>query len=53
VLRRGYTITSRKKDGAPLRSAAELKPGDKIVTRFADGQTESVVEDTKQLSLFD
>jgi exodeoxyribonuclease VII large subunit len=53
VLRRGYTITSRKKDGIPLKSAANLKPGDKIVTRFADGQTESVVEDTNQMSLFE
>jgi exodeoxyribonuclease VII large subunit len=53
VLRRGYTITSRKKDGLPLRSAATLKPGDKLITRFADGQTESVVEDTSQMSLFE
>lgn len=53
VLRRGYTITSRKKGGMPLRSAAEVKPGDKLVTRFADGQVESIVEDSKQLSLFD
>jgi exodeoxyribonuclease VII large subunit len=53
VLERGYTITSRKKDGLPLTSAADLKPGDKIITRFADGQTESVIEDSRQLSLFE
>lgn len=53
VLRRGYTMTSRKKDGLPLRSAAQVKPGDKLITRFADGQVESVVEDSRQLSLFD
>jgi exodeoxyribonuclease VII large subunit len=53
VLRRGYTITARKKDAIPLRSAADLKPGEKIITRFADGQTESVVQDTNQMSLFD
>lgn len=53
VLRRGYTITSRKKGGMPLRSAAEVKPGEKLVTRFADGQVESIVQDSKQLSLFD
>lgn len=53
ALRRGYTMTSRKKDGQPLRSAAQVKPGDKLITRFADGQVESVVEDSRQLSLFD
>lgn len=53
VLRRGYTITTRKKDGLPLRNAAQVKPGDKLVTRFADGQVESVAGDSKQLSLFD
>ena len=53
VLRRGYTMTTRKKDGLPLRSAAQVKPGDKLVTRFADGEVASVVEDSKQLSLFE
>ena len=53
VLRRGYTITTRKKDGLPLRNAAQVKPGDKLLTRFADGQVESVAGDSKQLSLFD
>lgn len=53
VLARGYTMTSRKKDGVPLRAAAQLKPGDKIVTHFADGQVESTVDDSKQLSLFE
>ena len=53
VLGRGYTMTLRKKDGQPVRAAAQLKPGDKVVTRFADGQVESTVNDSKQLSLFD
>jgi exodeoxyribonuclease VII large subunit len=53
VLSRGYTITLRKKDGQPLRSAAQLQRGDKLLTRFADGQVESTVNDSKQLSLFD
>ncbi|HXE52313.1 MAG TPA: exodeoxyribonuclease VII large subunit [Tepidisphaeraceae bacterium] len=53
VLRRGYTMTTRKKDGATLRSAAQLGTGEKIVTHFADGQVESTVNDSKQLSLFD
>lgn len=53
VLSRGYTITAKKKDGIPVRSAAQLKPGDRLVTRFVDGQAESTVEDSRQLSLFD
>jgi exodeoxyribonuclease VII large subunit len=53
VLGRGYTMTLRKKDAQPLRSASQLHRGDKILTRFADGQVESVVGDSRQLSLFD
>lgn len=53
VLSRGYTMTLRKKDAQPLRSASQLRPADKILTRFADGQVESIVEDSRQLSLFD
>jgi exodeoxyribonuclease VII large subunit len=53
VLRRGYTITTRKRGGAIVRSAAELRVGDRIVTRFADGAAESAVSDSKQLSLFE
>lgn len=53
VLGRGYTITFRKKGGQPLRSAAQLQPGEKILTRFADGEVESAVNDSRQLSLFD
>jgi exodeoxyribonuclease VII large subunit len=52
VLRRGYTITTRKKDGTPLRSAADAKIGERLVTRFADGTIESTVEDPKQPRLF-
>jgi len=53
VLTRGYTITARKKDGLPVRSASQLKPGDKLLTRFVDGKVESIVEDSTQLSLFE
>ena len=53
VLGRGYTMTLRKKDSQPIRTAAQLKPGDRILTRFADGQVESTVDDSKQLSLFE
>src|SRR6185312_6093566 len=47
VLRRGYTMTIRKKDGAVLRSAEQVKPGDKLVTRFSDGQVESTANDSR------
>jgi exodeoxyribonuclease VII large subunit len=53
VLKRGYTITTLKKSGAILRSSAKLSPGDRLLTRFADGQAESIVEDSKQLPLFE
>ncbi|HSU69377.1 MAG TPA: exodeoxyribonuclease VII large subunit, partial [Tepidisphaeraceae bacterium] len=53
VLQRGYSITKRKKDGVTLRQASQVKPGEKIITRFADGELESTVQDSKQLSLFE
>ena len=48
VLRRGYTITIRKRDGRILRSTAEVRPGDRMITRFADGQVEWTAEDPRQ-----
>jgi exodeoxyribonuclease VII large subunit len=53
VLRRGYTITTAKKGGAILRSVKDVKTGDTLVTRFSDGQVESVAEDQQQPKLFD
>lgn len=53
VLGRGYTITTLKKTGQILRAAAGLKPGDRLSTRFADGQSESIVQDSRQLPLFE
>ncbi len=52
VLRRGYSITMRKRTGELVRSASQVKPGDRMVTRFADGQVEWTAEDSKQLPLF-
>jgi exodeoxyribonuclease VII large subunit len=52
VLRRGYTITTRRKDGMPLRHAADAKIGERLQTRFADGTIESTVEDPNQPKLF-
>jgi exodeoxyribonuclease VII large subunit len=53
VLSRGYSITTLKRGGTVIRSAAQVKPGDALITRLADGQIESTVEDTRQLRLFD
>jgi exodeoxyribonuclease VII large subunit len=53
VLRRGYSITTIKKSGAILRSARQVKEGDRIVTRLADGTSESIVQDTRQMGLFE
>jgi exodeoxyribonuclease VII large subunit len=53
VLRRGYSLTTLKKNGAVVRNAKSLKVGEKLVTRFADGQVESTVVDSRQLPLFE
>lgn len=52
VLRRGYSITSLKRDGAIVRDPAQVRPGDTLVTRLADGTIESTASDPKQPSLF-
>ena len=44
ILDRGYSITQRA-DGAPVRSASDVTPGDRIQTRLADGVVRSVVDD--------
>ncbi|HEX4055696.1 MAG TPA: exodeoxyribonuclease VII large subunit [Tepidisphaeraceae bacterium] len=53
VLNRGYTITTLKKTGQILRSSAAVISGDRVTTRFADGETESIVQDSRQMSLFE
>ena len=45
TMRRGFTVT--RVDGHAVYSKAELRPGDNIVTYFADGTVESVVEGNK------
>lgn len=42
TLRRGFSITL--KDGKTVRSAQELRDGNRITTRFEDGEVDSVVE---------
>jgi exodeoxyribonuclease VII large subunit len=53
VLQRGYSITTRKKDGAIVRSPKDVKAGERIVTRVADGEIESRVDDPNQPRLFE
>jgi exodeoxyribonuclease VII large subunit len=53
VLKRGYSMTTLKKSGKIVRAAAQVKTGDRLVTRFADGTVESVAEDQQQLPLFE
>jgi exodeoxyribonuclease VII large subunit len=53
VLSRGYTITTLKKTGEILRDSTIAKAGDRLLTRFADGQTESIVQDSRQMALFE
>jgi len=52
VLKRGYTITTVKRGDGPLKSASQIKGGETLVTRFVDGEVESVAEDPKQPKLF-
>lgn len=42
LLRRGYSLTLR--EGRPVMRAADLHPGDEIVTRLAEGEVRSVVK---------
>ena len=44
VLARGYSLTQRAADGRIVRDAAELEPGDEIVTRFGKGSAASRVD---------
>lgn len=53
VLQRGYSITYQKKTGDVIRSVKQLKAGEKMVTRVADGEIESITEDSKQPGLFE
>jgi exodeoxyribonuclease VII large subunit len=50
VLRRGYSMTHRARDGGLLRDANDVPAGERIVTRLAIGEIESVVEETKKVN---
>jgi exodeoxyribonuclease VII large subunit len=47
ILNRGYSITTRLADGAIIKDAAGLKPGDRVETRLGEGKFVSAVEEIK------
>ncbi|MEQ9616475.1 MAG: exodeoxyribonuclease VII large subunit [Phycisphaerales bacterium] len=47
VLARGYSVTTRA-DGSAVRSSADVKPGETITTRVADGSFSSTVNDASR-----
>lgn len=51
VLKRGYSVTTLK-NGQLVRSAKDVKRGDVLITRLADGTVESTAKDPKQPELF-
>jgi exodeoxyribonuclease VII large subunit len=44
VLKRGYSLTQRADSEQVIRSAADVQPGDELITRVAQGQIVSRVE---------
>jgi exodeoxyribonuclease VII large subunit len=44
VLRRGYSLTRTEADRAVVRSASQVKPGDRLVTHLSSGRVYSRVE---------
>ena len=49
VLSRGYAMVMHH--GLPVKSTAQLSPGDRVTLRFADGQVDAVVGATEQEEL--
>jgi exodeoxyribonuclease VII large subunit len=47
VLARGYSLTCKEADGAVLRDAGEVQPGERVMTRLQQGQIISRVEQTR------
>jgi exodeoxyribonuclease VII large subunit len=47
VLARGYSLTTRERDGLLIRRAGDLRRGERVVTRFAEGSVVSRVEEVR------
>jgi len=45
VLERGYSVTHRERDGAVIKEASDVKPGERIVTRLHKGKLIARVEE--------
>lgn len=48
VLARGYSVTLRERDGAVVRDANVISVGERLRTRYGNGQSVSVVESVEQ-----
>jgi exodeoxyribonuclease VII large subunit len=48
ILSRGYSITRKLPEGAILKDAAAVKPGDRLSTKLYRGEVHSRVEDTER-----
>jgi exodeoxyribonuclease VII large subunit len=53
ILQRGYSITVIKKTGEIVKAASQVKGGEKLVTKVADGVIESIAKDPRQRELFE
>lgn len=53
VLKRGYSITRDARTRRVLRSAGEIRDGQRIVTELADGTFKATAEDPRQPGLFE
>jgi exodeoxyribonuclease VII large subunit len=51
VLARGYSLTRTEGDGAVVRTPAQLRPGDRLLTLVQHGRIISRVEETSQSTL--
>ncbi len=47
VLARGYSLTTRERDDLLIRRAGDLRRGERVVTRFAEGSVVSRVEEVR------
>jgi exodeoxyribonuclease VII large subunit len=53
VLQRGYSITTRTRDGRVVRSAADAPPGEPLQIRLANGDLSATSGNERQMPLFD
>ena len=53
VLRRGYSITRDAKTQRVIRSTADIRDGQRILSEVSDGEFPSRVEDRRQRRLFE